>query len=613
MKIITGTEGPDVLKSSVQATIYGGSANDDIIGSAFDDFLYGGNGPDVLQGKDGNDYIDTGTGSHDRATAGNGNDILITAADIAYMYGGGGDDVITATGTGYHNMYGGDGNDVITGGAGNDWLTGGNDADTIYGGAGQNRLYGNNGDDLIFSTEGSSLISGGTGNDVMTFGLANATSVAGDGGTDKIVVLAGDLWGDVSFNWSAKSTSIKLDGASIISVKQVEIAEFTTGLGNDTLVLGGLDDKALLGSGNDTASGGAGNDTLSGQGGSDVLTGGAGNDLLDGGEGNDTAVYVSAWKDLNLSSDGKTMTGLEGTDSLTGIELLKIGSVTVALLDAVNDTPLGVEDLASVAEAGGAANGTAGIATATGTVLANDTDADLGLGLGETLTVSSVAAGTAAASGTAGVGVAVEGIYGALTLKADGTYTYTLNDADVDTQALGATQTGLDVFTYKVRDVHGLEGIAVLKVSVSGADDKPVGVDDLANVTEAGGLSNDAPGVASATGNVFSNDTDPDHLLPVSADFTLIGVASGDVSEALGGIGTSLAGIYGSLTLNSDGAFAYSLDNLDPDTEALISGQTVQEVFTYKFADASGLDDTAQIRISVQGADDLPTPVVILT
>jgi VCBS repeat-containing protein len=611
MKIIIGTEGPDVLKSSVQATIYGGSANDDIIGSAFDDFLYGGNGPDVLQGKDGNDYIDTGTGSHDRATAGNGNDILITAADIAYMYGGAGDDVITATGTGYHNMYGGDGNDVITGGAGNDWLTGGNDSDTIYGGAGQNRLYGNNGDDKIYSLEGSSLIAGGTGNDLMTFGLGNATSVAGDAGVDKMVVLAGDLWGDVSYTFSAKSTSIKLDGTAIVEVKQVEVADFTTGLGNDTLVFGGLDDKAKLGLGNDSASGGAGNDTLSGEGGNDVLTGGAGNDALDGGDGNDTAVYLSAWKDLNLSADGKTMTGLEGTDSLSNIESLKIGSVTVALLAAVNDAPLGVDDVAAVTEAGGTANAALGIATAAGTVLTNDTDADLGLGLGETLSVSSVAAGATAAVGSVGVGVAIEGTYGSLTLKADGTYTYTLNDADLDTQGLSATQTGVDLFTYKVRDVHGLEGVAVLKVTVTGADDAPVGTVDVASVTEAGGVANGEPGIATAGGNVLANDTDVDHATSVPADFSLLGFGVGVDRSAVGEIGTSLVGTYGSLSLAADGTFAYTLDNLDPDTEALIAGQTAHDIFSYRFADASGLEDVAQIRISILGADDLP--VIILT
>ena len=70
----------------------------------------------------------------------------------------------------------------------------------------------------------------------------------------------------------------------------------------------------------------------------------------------------------------------------------------------------------------------AGDPSATGNVLTNDTDVDTG----DTKTVSTV-------NGSAGnVGVAVAGTYGSLTLNADGSWTYTLDNADPRHQCAGA-------------------------------------------------------------------------------------------------------------------------------------------------------------------------------
>ncbi len=88
------------------------------------------------------------------------------------------------------------------------------------------------------------------------------------------------------------------------------------------------------------------------------------------------------------------------------------------------DAPIAADDTGSALEAGGISNGTAG-SNATGNVLTNDTDADTGL----TRTVTAVRLGATEGGGTAGsVGTALAGSYGTLTLKADGTYTYVVNN-----------------------------------------------------------------------------------------------------------------------------------------------------------------------------------------
>ena len=67
-------------------------------------------------------------------------------------------------------------------------------------------------------------------------------------------------------------------------------------------------------------------------------------------------------------------------------------------------------------------------------MLSNDTDVDDGTA---SLVVTAVRTGPEAGSGGAGtVGSALTGTYGSLTLNANGSYSYTLNNADADTNTL---------------------------------------------------------------------------------------------------------------------------------------------------------------------------------
>ena len=83
-------------------------------------------------------------------------------------------------------------------------------------------------------------------------------------------------------------------------------------------------------------------------------------------------------------------------------------------------------------------------------------------------------------------------------------------------------------------------------------------------VTESGVNPGNTPfaGDPSATGNVLTNDTDVD---------------TGDTKTVTGSTARrqcrhAVAGTYGSLTLAADGSWTYTLDNADPDTNALAQG-----------------------------------------
>ncbi|MFO0180284.1 MAG: beta strand repeat-containing protein, partial [bacterium] len=117
----------------------------------------------------------------------------------------------------------------------------------------------------------------------------------------------------------------------------------------------------------------------------------------------------------------------------------------------VNETPTAVADTATAVEAGGVSNGTAGT-NPSGNVLTNDTDVDAG----DTQTVTGVAAGTVG-SASGNVASNVTGTYGAITIAANGTYTYTVDNSNAAVQALRTSGNTLtDTFTYTMRDAAGL-------------------------------------------------------------------------------------------------------------------------------------------------------------
>ena len=148
----------------------------------------------------------------------------------------------------------------------------------------------------------------------------------------------------------------------------------------------------------------------------------------------------------------------------------------------INEAPVAVADTATAVEAGGIANAAAGT-NPTGSVLTNDTDVDAS----DTKTVSGVVAGTSAsASGSVGAGVA--GTYGTISIAADGTYSYTVDNNNSAVQALRTTSNTLsDVYTYTMRDAAGLTSTTQITVTIQGANDAPTitsnGGDSTASLT----------------------------------------------------------------------------------------------------------------------------------
>ncbi|WP_339453813.1 VCBS domain-containing protein [Pseudomonas sp. EA_5y_Pfl2_R50] len=280
----------------------------------------------------------------------------------------------------------------------------------------------------------------------------------------------------------------------------------------------------------------------------------------------------------------------------------------IVLIRGQNDNPLASDDSGVAIEAGGLNNSQPG-QDPSGNVLDNDSDVDGGEipgdlpdhDYGETRSVFSVRTGSEAATGTAGaLGAELRGTYGWLTLNADGSYSYRLDNSMAAVQALRAGNTLLDSFSYEVIDAAGATDRATLNISIQGRNDTPVAQNDSNTAVEAGGLNNAIPGT-NPSGNVLSNDTDVDGNGEV---LSVIGVAQG---TSVGLIGSPFNGTFGRLTLNADGSYSYLLDNLNPQVQALRSNaDTLTETFTYQIRDLAGATSTATLTITIRGANDNP-------
>ncbi|WP_105431449.1 DUF5801 repeats-in-toxin domain-containing protein [Neorhizobium sp. T6_25] len=381
---------------------------------------------------------------------------------------------------------------TLDGGAGNDTITGSAGADTILGGEGNDTV-------LYKVGAGADTINGGS-----ETGASNpdydVLKIAGDAVQRSFNIAKATSGTDIVAGVNATDILVSYTGANGATVRadEIERIEVTLGSAGDSISVGDLSGTAIAPT-TVAINGGIRNDTID-------LTGLVGtkveiNDVDDTTGGDvDTVKLAGKWADYTITRapDGTFSFSLGGNVVATAKNIEQFTFMgengglggTIPAFDLVNDAPIAAADSDTVIEAGGIANGTAGDASATGNVLANDSDADIF----DTKIVTSVQfdGGAVMAVPSNNGDVMVAGTYGTLTIHADGSYAYALDNNDADTQALAQNANVSEVFTYGMKDAHGLTSTASLTIAITGSGDATVvdlngaaaGNDTATNATE---------------------------------------------------------------------------------------------------------------------------------
>ena len=280
---------------------------------------------------------------------------------------------------------------------------------------------------------------------------------------------------------------------------------------------------------------------------------------------------------LNLppgSSDTTSVTytisdGNGGTDTAT---------LTITITDNAGNGPNAVDDFDSTNEETPITRN-----AANGVILPNDTDPDA-----DPLTLTSFTNG----SNTSGPSGTIAGSNGGtFTLNADGSYTFNPGSDFQDLPVGGSDTTSVN---YTITDGNGGFASATLTITVNGVNDLPTATDNTNSVTEDGPLTGTGNIITDDDGFGIDSDPDGDTLTVTLIDSTSI-ASSGN---------TSITGDYGTLTIDANGNYIYSLDNSNPAVQALDNGDTLLDTFGYTISDGEGGTASANLIITINGRDE---------
>ncbi|MFS8934487.1 beta strand repeat-containing protein [Cupriavidus taiwanensis] len=383
-----------------------------------------------------------------------------------------------------------------------------------------------------------------------------------------------------------------------------------SGNGNDYVSAGDGSDYVDAGNGDDIVEGGDGNDTLLGANGKDRVFGGRGNDSLSGGNGTD-AVYGGSGDDVIGSADGASTlySGDNGGDTLYGDGY---DSHADYLLGRGHESAQPGNDRIQGGNGDDLIFGDNGDGAVVGgdDIIAGGNGRDSVYGEGGNDTIAGGGGGDALRGGsgrdTFVYNAVADSTAAAMDVIADfqrGTDRLDLRPVLGDTgfQWGGLTPTAHGAWyqqsggnTYVYVDIDGNPAAAEMVIRLDGLHDL--------TKSDFAGYDNHAPTAAAdanaigednhpnpVTGNVLANDSDVDagNVLAVASPGTYVGQ-------------------YGTLQINADGSYSYTLDNGNPLVQSLRLGDHVDESFGYSVTDGQA-SAASTLSIRITGTNDAAT------
>ncbi|WP_094798968.1 VCBS domain-containing protein, partial [Bordetella genomosp. 5] len=170
-----------------------------------------------------------------------------------------------------------------------------------------------------------------------------------------------------------------------------------------------------------------------------------------------------------------------------------------------------------------------------------------------------------------------KGTYGSFGVDANGTWTYTLDNAAAQTLKSGQAIT--ETYTVQVSDGHGGTDTRVISVTINGTDDAAI-ITPHAPGADQGRVQED--------GQLVTNGK--------------LDIVDPDAGQAVFQPQPGTAGAYGTFAVDANGNWTYNLDNTNKAVQALGADKSLTETFTVTSADGS----THDITVTIQGTNDAP-------
>ena len=169
-----------------------------------------------------------------------------------------------------------------------------------------------------------------------------------------------------------------------------------------------------------------------------------------------------------------------------------------------NDDKNSVTENIDVDQASGKITATGNVMTGTAPDQADDLGADA-------TTVTAVEFGSFSGS----IGSSIQGNFGELTLEADGSYTYDVDNSAVEFLAVGETRE--ETFEYTITDADGSTDTAKLTITITGTNDRPTIVaDNNGNIAKISFIEQTDTSVITQSGTIAFNDIDTSDTLTLS-------------------------------------------------------------------------------------------------
>jgi VCBS repeat-containing protein len=290
----------------------------------------------------------------------------------------------------------------------------------------------------------------------------------------------------------------------------------------------------------------------------------AGIEIGTAGTGGDD--YQSFSFTLSSTERALTLEDFSGVDF--GVRLTSVGEIggsrdAGAKLLETTSSAIDARDDANEVHEDSAAN------PVTGNVFAND------LNLAGAVSVIAV-------NGSAGaVGADIEGTYGTLRLNADGTYTYTLDNARTSVQALSEGEVVTESFAY----------------TATSSDEATSSSTDSAALTITIVGTNDAPEISGAVEGLVYED---------GARVARGQLETGDPDDAAADWSIETGPAYGFASVDASGGWTYTLDNTRFEVQSLAQDEVFLDTFVVRASDPQDAFDTQEVTVAISGTNDRP-------